>query len=170
MKYPDFSDRNTRTGTIGLVAAGALLLAAPFMAQAATQSDEPEAPEVTEVAAGGATLRNADGSVLQCPQTDGGSDMVKWDCGDTRIQLRTEDSLGDEAELANAVTRLYWLAANGERITPDELDHPASGVYAVHRDGVSIAATERDNLTVYVAASDTYGREIVDRFVAEEAR
>lgn len=165
--YPDFSDRNTRTGTVGLVAAGALILAAPFIAQAATKSDE---PEVTEVAAGGVTLRNADGSVLQCPQTGGGDDVVSWDCGDTGIRLRTEYSLSDEAELANAVTRWYWLASNGGRITPNELDHPASGVYAVHRDGESIAATERDNLTVYVAASGTDGREIVDRFVAEEAR
>ena len=35
--YPDFSDKNTRAGAIGIVAAGALILAAPFIAQAATE-------------------------------------------------------------------------------------------------------------------------------------
>lgn len=66
MKYPDFSDRNTRTGTLGIVAVGALILAAPFVAQAATSDGE---PEVTEVSAAGATLRDAGGNALQCAQT-----------------------------------------------------------------------------------------------------
>jgi len=40
----------------------------------------------------------------------------------------------------------------------------------VHRDDVSVAAVERGDLTVYVAATYAAGEEIVDRFVAEEAR
>ena len=171
--YPDFSDRNTRTGTLGIVAAGALILAAPFIAQAATEEGE---PATTEVSAGGVTLRDADGAPLQCTQTaaadsagDGTGTWV-WDCDGTKIQLRTDYTMTDEAERANAVTRMYWLAADGERIGTDELDQPAPGVYAVHRDGISVAAVERGDLTVYAAAPDAAGQEIVERLVEEEAR
>lgn len=165
--YPDFSDRNTRTGTAGLVATGALILAAPFIAQAATSDD---APEVTEVAAGGATLHDANGAALQCIQTSADSDsgMWKWDCGDTQIQMRTDKT--EEDKRAYAVTRTYWLASEGERINPDVLEHPAPGVYAVHRNDVSVAAVERGDLTVYVTAGNAAGQEIVERFVDEEAR
>ena len=170
--YPDFSDRNTRTGTLGIVAVGALILAAPFVAQAATSDGE---PEVTEVSAGGVTLRDADGNALQCTQTsangaEDGTGTWVWDCDGTKIQLRTDYTMTDEAERANAVTRMYWLAADGERIDTDDLDQPAPGVYAVHRDGVSVAAVERGDLTVYAAAPDDAGREIVERLVAEEAK
>ena len=171
--YPDFSDKNTRAGTIGIVAAGALILAAPFIAQAATEEGE---PATTEVSAGGVTLRDADGAPLQCTQTaaadsagDGTGTWV-WDCDGTKIQLRTDYTMTDEAERANAVTRMYWLAADGERIGTDELDQPAPGVYAVHRDGISVAAVERGDLTVYAAAPDAAGQEIVERLVEEEAR
>ena len=172
MKYPDFSDKNTRAGTLGIVTVGALILAAPFVAQAATSDGE---PATTEVAAGGVSLRDADGNALQCAQTsaNGAEDdtgMWRWDCDGTKIQLRTNYTMTDEAERANAVTRMYWQASNGERIDTDELERPAPGVYAVHRDDVSVAAVERGDLTVYVAATYAAGREIVDRFVAEEAR
>ena len=60
--YPAFSDRNTRTGTLGIVAVGALILAAPFVAQAATSDGE---PEVTEVSAASATLLDANGAPLK---------------------------------------------------------------------------------------------------------
>lgn len=173
MKYPDFSDRNTRTGTLGVVAVGALILAAPFVAQAATSDGE---PEVTEVSAGGVTLHDTDGKALQCTRTSAnnsagdGTGTWRWDCDGTKIQLPADYTMTDEAERANAVTRMYWQAADGGRISTDELDQPAPGVYAVHRDDVSVAAVERGDLTVYVAASYAAGQEIVDRFVAEEAR
>lgn len=169
--YPDFSDKNTRAGAIGIVAAGALILAAPFIAQAATEEG---GPATTEVSAGGVTLRDADGNALQCTQTsangaeDGAGSWV-WDCDGTKIQLRTDYTMTDKAERANAVTRMYWLAADGERIDTDDLYQPAPGVYAVHRDGVSVAAVERGDLTVYAAAPED-GREIVERLVAEEAK
>ena len=173
VNFPDFSDKNTRTGTIGIVAVGALILAAPFVAQAAAEGGE---PATTEVSAGGVTLRDADGAPLQCTQTavadsagDGTGTWV-WDCDGTKIQLRTDYTMTDEAERANAVTRMYWLAADGERIDTDELDQPAPGVYAVHRDGISVAAVERGDLTVYAAAPDAAGQEIVERLVEEEAR
>ena len=171
MKYPDFSDRNTRNGTLGIVAVGALILAAPFVAQAATSDGE---PEVTEVSAASATLLDANGDPLKCTQTtasDGSEDGTgtwKWDCGDTKIQMRTDAT--DEDARAKAVARTYWLVSGGDRVNTDELDQPAPGVYAVHRDDVSVAAVERGDLTVYVAATYAAGREIVDRFVAEEAR
>lgn len=173
MKYPDFSDRNTRTGTLGIVAVGALILAAPFVAQAATSDGE---PEVTEVSAGGVTLHDADGDALQCAQTsandsaDDGKGTWRWDCDGTKIQLRTDYTTTDEAERANAVTRMYWQASNGERIDTDELERPAPGVYAVHRNDISVAAVERGDLTVYVATFYAAGEEIVERLVAEEAR
>lgn len=165
--YPDFSDSNTRTGTVGLVAAGALILAAPLIAQAATLDAE---PEVTEVAAGGVTLHDANGAPLQCTQTsaDDGAGMWKWECDDTRIQMRTD--MTEEDKRAYAVTRVYWLASGGERISPDLLEHPAPEVYAVHRNDVSVAAVERGDLTVYVAAEKAAGQEIVERVVDEEAR
>lgn len=170
--YPDFSDKNTRAGAIGIVAAGALILAAPFIVQAATEEG---GPATTEVSAGGVTLRDADGNALQCAQTsangaEDGTGTWMWDCDGTKIQLRTDYTMADEAERANTVTRMYWLAADGERIDTDELDQPAPGVYAVHRDGVSVAAVERGDLTVYAAAPDDAGREIVERLVAEEAK
>lgn len=171
--YPDFSDRNTRAGTLGIVAAGALILAAPFIAQAATAEGE---PATTEVAAGGVTLRDADGNALQCTQTsandsaDDGKGTWRWDCDGTKIQLRTDYTMTDEAERANAVTRMYWQASNGERIDTDELERPAPGVYAVHRNDISVAAVERGDLTVYATAPDDAGREIVERLVAEEAK
>ena len=173
MKYPDFSDRNTRTGTLGIVAVGALILAAPFIAQAATAEGE---PATTEVAAGGVTLRDADGNALQCTQTsandsaDDGKGTWRWDCDGTKIQLRTDYTMTDEAERANAVTRMYWQASNGERIDTDELERPAPGVYAVHRNDISVAAVERGDLTVYVATALAAGQEIVERLVEEEAR
>lgn len=173
MKYPDFSDRNTRTGTLGIVAVGALILAAPFIAQAATSDGE---PEVTEVSAAGATLRDADGDALQCTQTfandsaGDGRGTWRWDCDGAKIQLRADYTMTDEAERANAVTRMYWQASNGERIDTDELERPAPGVYAVHRDDLSVAAVERGDLTVYVTAFYAAGQEIVDRFVTEEAK
>ena len=173
MKYPDFSDRNTRTGTLGIVAVGALILAAPFVAQAATEEGD---PATTEVSAGGVTLHDADGNALQCTQTsandsaDDGKGTWRWDCDGTKIQLRTDYTMTDEAERANAVTRMYWLAADGERIDTDELDQPAPGVYAVHRNDISVAAVERGDLTVYVATFYAAGEEIVERLVAEEAR
>ena len=172
MKYPDFSDRNTRTGTLGIVAVGALILAAPFIAQAATAEGE---PATTEVAAGGVTLRDADGNALQCAQTsangaEDGTGMWRWDCDGTKIQLRTDYTMTDEAERANAVTRMYWQASNGGRIDTDELERPAPGVYAVHRNDISVAAVERGDLTVYATAPDDAGREIVERLVAEEAK
>lgn len=171
MKYPDFSDRNTRTGTLGIVAVGALILAAPFIAQAATAEGE---PATTEVAAGGVTLRDANGAPLKCTQTSGSdsseddTDTWKWDCGDTRIQMRTDAA--DEDARAEAVTRTYWLVSGGDRVNTDELERPAPGVYAVHRNDISVAAVERGDLTVYVAAPDDAGREIVERLVAEEAK
>ncbi|OAA17021.1 hypothetical protein CAFEA_04905 [Corynebacterium afermentans subsp. afermentans] len=175
--YPDFSDRNTRTGTLGIVAVGALILAAPFVAQAATSDGE---PEVTEVSAAGATLLDANGAPLKCTQTtasDGSEDGTgtwKWDCGDTKIQMRTDATdttdATDEDAGAKAVARTYWLVSGGDRVNTGELDQPAPGVYAVHRDDVSVAAVERGGLTVYVAATYAAGEEIVDRFVAEEAR
>lgn len=171
--YPDFSDRNTRAGTLGIVAVGALILAAPFIAQAATAEGE---PEVTEVSAGGVTLHDADGNALQCTQTsandsaDDGKGTWRWDCDGTKIQLRTDYTMTDEAERANAVTRMYWLAADGERIDTYELDQPAPGVYAVHRNDISVAAVERGDLTVYVATALAAGQEIVERLVEEEAR
>lgn len=173
MKYPDFSDRNTRTGTLGIVAVGALILAAPFIAQAATSDGE---PEVTEVSAGGVTLHDADGNAFQCAQTsandsaDDGKGTWRWDCDGTKIQLRTDYTMTDEAERANAVTRMYWQASNGERIDTDELERPVPGVYAVHRNDISVAAVERGDLTVYVATFYAAGEEIVERLVAEEAR
>ena len=173
MKYPDFSDRNTRTGTLGIVAVGALILAAPFVAQAATEEGD---PATTEVSAGGVTLHDADGNALQCAQTsandsaDDGKGTWRWDCDGTKIQLRTDYTMTDEAERANAVTRMYWLAADGERIDTDELDQPAPGVYAVHRNDISVAAVERGDLTVYVATALAAGQEIVERLVEEEAR
>ena len=173
MKYPDFSDRNTRTGTLGIVAVGALILAAPFIAQAATEEGD---PATTEVSAGGVTLHDADGNALQCTQTsandsaDDGKGTWRWDCDGTKIQLRTDYTMTDEAERANAVTRMYWLAADGERIDTDELDQPAPGVYAVHRNDISVAAVERGDLTVYVATALAAGQEIVERLVEEEAR
>lgn len=172
MKYPDFSDRNTRTGTLGIVAVGALILAAPFIAQAATSDGE---PEVTEVSAGGVTLRDADGNALQCAQTsangaEDGPGTWRWDCDGTKIQLRADYTMTDEAERANAVTRMYWQVSNGERIDTDELERPAPGVYAVHRNDISVAAVERGDLTVYATAPDDAGREIVERLVAEEAK
>lgn len=173
VNFPDFSDKNTRTGTIGIVAVGALILAAPFVAQAAAEGGE---PETSEVAAAGVTLRDADGAPLQCTQTaaadsagDGTGTWV-WDCDGTKIQLRTDYTMTDEAERANAVTRMYWLAADGERIDTDELDQPAPGVYAVHRNDISVAAVERGDLTVYVATALAAGQEIVERLVEEEAR
>ena len=173
VNYPDFSDKNTRTGTVGIVAAGALILAAPFIAQAATEEGE---PETSEVAAAGVTLRDAEGAPLQCTQThahdsvgDGTGTWV-WDCDGTKIQLRTDYTMTDEAERANAVTRMYWQASNGERIDTDELERPAPGVYAVHRNDISVAAVERGDLTVYVATFYAAGEEIVERLVAEEAR
>jgi len=171
VKYPDFSDKNTRTGTLGIVAVGALILAAPFVAQAATSDTE---PEVTEVSAAGATLLDANGAPLKCTQTaasdssENGTGNWAWDCGDTNIQMRTD--ITDEDARAKAVTRTYWLASGGDRVNTDELDQPAPGVYAVHRDDVSVAAVERGDLTVYVAATHAAGHDIVDRFVAEEAR
>lgn len=173
VSYPDFSDSSTRTGTIGIVIVGALILAAPFIAQAATDEGE---PDISEVSAGGVMLRDANGTALQCAQTsasDGAEDSTgtwKWDCGDTRIQLSTDYTMTDEAERAYAATRMYWQAAEGERISADELDHPTPGVYAVHRNDISIATAERGDLTVYVAASNDAGKEIIDRFVAEEAK
>ena len=173
VEYPDFSDRNTRTGTLGIVAAGALILAAPFIAQAATEEGE---PATTEVTAGGITLHDANGDALQCTQTsadDGlgdGTGTWSWDCADTYIQIRADYTMTDEAERANAVTRMYWLAADGERIDTDELDQPAPGVYAVHRNDISVAAVERGDLTVYVATALAAGQEIVERLVEEEAR
>ena len=173
MKYPDFSDRNTRTGTLGIVAVGALILAAPFVAQAATSDGE---PEVTEVSAGGVTLHDADGNALQCTQNSAndsagdGKGTWRWDCDGTKIQLRTDYTMTDEAKRANAVTRMYWQASNGERIDTDELERPAPGVYAVHRNDISVAAVERGDLTVYVATFYAAGEEIVERLVAEEAR
>ena len=173
MKYPDFSDRNTRTGTLGIVAVGALILAAPFVAQAATEEVD---PATTEVSAGGVTLHDADGNALQCAQTsandsaDDGKGTWRWDCDGTKIQLRTDYTMTDEAERANAVTRMYWLATDGERIDTDELDQPAPGVYAVHRNDISVAAVERGDLTVYVATALAAGQEIVERLVEEEAR
>ena len=173
VKYPDFSDRNTRTGTLGIVAVGALILAAPFVAQAATSDGE---PEVTEVSAGGVTLHDADGNALQCAQTsandsaDDGKGTWRWDCDGTKIQLRTDYTMTDEAERANAVTRMYWQASNGERVDTDELERPAPGVYAVHRNDISVAAVERGDLTVYVATFYAAGEEIVERLVAEEAK
>ena len=173
MKYPDFSDRNTRTGTLGIVAAGALILAAPFIAQAATEEVD---PATTEVSAGGVTLHDADGNALQCTETsandsaDDGKGTWRWDCDGTKIQLRTDYTMTDEAERANAVTRMYWLAADGERIDTDELERPAPGVYAVHRNDISVAAVERGDLTVYVATALAAGQEIVERLVEEEAR
>ena len=173
VNFPDSSDKNTRTGTIGIVAVGALILAAPFVAQAAAEGGE---PETSEVAAAGVTLRDANGAPLQCTQTaaadsagDGTGTWV-WDCDGTKIQLRTDYTMTDEAERANAVTRMYWLAADGERIDTDELDQPAPGVYAVHRNDISVAAVERGDLTVYAVAPDDAGREIVERLVAEEAK
>ena len=65
---------------------------------------------------------------------------------------------------------MYWLATDGERIDTDELDQPAPGVYAVHRNVISVAAVERGDLTVYAVAPDEAGREIVERLVAEEAK
>ena len=171
--YPDFSDRNTRTGTLGIVAVGALILAAPFVAQAATEEGE---PATTEVSAGGVTLHDADGTALQCTQTsandsaDDGKGTWRWDCDGTKIQLRTDYTMTDEAERANAVTRMYWQASNGERIDTDELERPAPGVYAVHRNDISVAAVERGDLTVYVATFYAAGEEIVERLVAEEAK
>ena len=115
MKYPDFSDRNTRTGTLGIVAVGALILAAPFIAQAATEESD---PATTEVSAGGVTLHDADGNALQCTQAsandsaDDGTGTWRWDCDGTKIQLRTDYTMTDEAERANAVTRMYWQASN----------------------------------------------------------
>lgn len=76
----------------------------------------------------------------------------------------------DEAERADSVARMYWQATGGEQIRPDEIEHPAPGVYVAHLNDVSVAAAERGDLTAYVAASHTAGREIVDRFVAKEAR
>lgn len=171
--YPDFSDRNTRTGTLGIVAVGALILAAPFIAQAATEESD---PATTEVSAGGVTLHDADGNALQCTQTsandsaDDGKGTWRWDCDGTKIQLRTDYTMTDEAERANAVTRMYWQASNGERIDTDELERPAPGVYAVHRNDISVAAVERGDLTVYVATFYAAGEEIVERLVAEEAK
>ena len=173
MKYPDFSDRNTRAGAVGIVAAGTLILAAPFIAQAATEEVD---PATTEVSAGGVTLHDADGNALQCAQTsandsaDDGKGRWGWDCDGTKIQLRTDYTMTDEAERANAVTRMYWQASNGERIDTDELERPAPGVYAVHRNDISVAAVERGDLTVYATAPDDAGREIVERLVAEEAK
>ena len=144
MKYPDFSDRNTRTGTLGIVAVGALILAAPFVAQAATEEGD---PATTEVSAGGVTLHDADGNALQCTQTSAndsagdGKGTWRWDCDGTKIQLRTDYTMTDEA-----------------------------GVYAVHRNDISVAAVERGDLTVYAVAPDDAGREIVERLVAEEAK
>ena len=173
MKYPDFSDRNTRAGAVGIVATGTLILAAPFIAQAATEEGD---PATTEVSAGGVTLHDADGNALQCTQTsandsaDDGKGTWRWDCDGTKIQLRTDYTMTDEAERANAVTRMYWQASNGERIDTDELERPAPGVYAVHRNDISVAAVERGDLTVYATAPGDAGREIVERLVAEEAK
>lgn len=161
VEYPDFSDRNTRSGTLGIVAAGAIILAAPFAAQAVAKTDE---PATTEVTAGGITLHDANGDALQCTQTsadDGlgdGTGTWSWDCADTYIQIRADYTMTDEAERANAVTRMYWQASNGERIDTDELERPAPGVYAVHRNDISVAAVERGDLTVYAAAPDDAGR------------
>ena len=173
VNFPDFSDKNTRTGTIGIVAVGALILAAPFVAQAAAEGGE---PATSEVAAAGVTLRDANGAPLQCTQTfandsaDDGKGTWRWDCDGTTIQLRTDYTVTDEAERANAVTRMYWQASNGERIDTDELERPAPGVYAVHRNDISVAAVERGDLTVYVATFYAAGEEIVERLVTEEAR
>lgn len=173
VEYPDFADRNTRSGTLGIVAAGAIILAAPFAAQAVAKTDE---PATTEVTAGGITLHDANGDALQCTQTsaaDGlgdGTGTWSWDCADTDIQIRADYTMTDEAERADSVARMYWQFTGGEQIRPDEIEHPAPGVYVAHLNDVSVAAAERGDLTAYVAASHTAGREIIDRFVAKEAR
>ena len=172
MKYPDFSDSGTRSGTLAIVAVGTLILSAPFVAQAVTSNAE---PELTEVSAGGATLRDTNGAPLQCAQksansSDGVTGRWRWDCDDTSIEIRTDYTADVEAERTKTVARFYWQITSGESVSPNELEHPAPNVYELHRNGVSLAAVERGDITIYVAAADDRGREIVNQFVQEEVR
>ncbi len=174
VRYPDFSDSPTRTGTVIVVLVGLLVLAAPFAARAVVSNP---APQAEPVSAGSVTLVDAHGTPLVCPRTEnrpaqddtGVGGMWTWDCAnDVKASARVELSPAD-GEAPAALTRYFWQMTSGEDLRPDDIAHPAPHVAVGQRGDIAAASVQRGDTTTYFSASGGDGVDLISRLAAEEA-